>query len=156
MLNAQREVASGSAAVCITTLRAIWDSCRVAKWILSVRCGLLRKLIVGTHLCCGGGCLYYHSSCDLRFVSNCKVSIVGTMWTALIVSAFSMLLWRLLVLSFIVQLEIRVELQSEYCRYDVDFWEGWSLVLFGVAVEAACITILRAIGDSCRVAKLVW
>ena len=29
-----------------------------------------------------GGCLYYHSSCNLRFVSNCKVSIVGTMWTA--------------------------------------------------------------------------
>ena len=36
------------------------------------------------------------------------------------VSAFSVLLWRLLVLSFFVQFEIRVELQSEYCRYDVD------------------------------------
>ena len=34
-----------------------------------------------------------------------------------------MLLRRLLVLPFFVQLEIRVELQSEDCRYDVDCCE---------------------------------
>ena len=26
--------------------------------------------------------LYYHSSCNWRFVSGCNVSIVGTMWIA--------------------------------------------------------------------------
>ena len=26
--------------------------------------------------------LYYHSSCNWRFVSRCNVSIVGTMWIA--------------------------------------------------------------------------
>ena len=36
------------------------------------------------------------------------------------VSAFSVDRWRLFVLPFFVQLEIRVELQREYCRYDVD------------------------------------
>ena len=46
------------------------------------RCGLLRRLSVGTDLCCCGSCLYYHSSCNLRFVSSCQVSSVGTMWTA--------------------------------------------------------------------------
>ena len=60
------------------------------------------------------------------------------------------------VLPFFVQLEIRVELQSEYCRYDVMLSYGAqsaSVVADLCAVEAACTTVLRAIGDSCRIAK---
>ena len=30
-------------------------------------------------LCCCGGCLDYRSSCNWRFMSSCKVSILGTM-----------------------------------------------------------------------------
>ena len=87
----------------------------------------------------GGGCFYYHPSCNLRFVSSCKanashgavrgrgdvvvqsVSAVQSASDATRVSAFSVDRWRLFVLPFFVQLEIRVGLQlSEYCRYEVD------------------------------------
>ena len=76
--------------------------------------------------------MYYHSSCNLRFVSSCKANAshgavrgrgdvaVQSASDATRVSAFSVDRWRLLVLPFFVQFEIRVELQSEYCRYDVD------------------------------------
>ena len=46
-----------------------------------------------------------------------------------------MLLWRLLVLSFFVQFEIRVELQSEYCRYDNQ--SSGSLVVKALASHAS-------------------
>ena len=89
---------------------------------------MLRRLSVGTDLCCCGGCLYYHSSCNLRFVSSCKAnashgavrgredvampsaSAVQSASDATRVSAFSVDRWRLFVLPFFVQLEIRVEL----------------------------------------------
>ena len=38
--------------------------------------------IVSVFLWICGGCFYYCSSSNLRFASNCKVSIVGTIWTA--------------------------------------------------------------------------
>ena len=38
--------------------------------------------IVNVFLWICGGCLYYYSSCNLRFVSSCKVNIVGTMWSS--------------------------------------------------------------------------
>ena len=68
----------------------------------------------------------------MRFLSSCKANashgavrgrgdvVVQSASDATRVSAFSVDLWRLLVLPFFVQFEIRVELQSEYCRYDVD------------------------------------
>ena len=60
-------------------------------------------------------------------------------------------LWRLLVLPFFVQLEIRVRLQSEYCRYKA-MLNAYGEVASG-SVEAAGTTVLRAIGDSCPIAK---
>ena len=42
-------------------------------------CGLrVPRLGLMLFLCCCGGCLYYHSSCNWRFVSSCKVNMVGT------------------------------------------------------------------------------
>ena len=65
--------------------------------------------------------MYCHSSCNWRFVSDCKVSIVGTRWTAEKAHTVrsQVDLWRLFVLPFFVQLEIRVRLQSEYCMFVV-------------------------------------
>ena len=57
-------------------------------------------------------------------------------------------LWRLLVLPFFVQWEIRVRLQNE-ARFVV---KSYGEVASG-SVEAAGTTLLRAIGDSCPIAK---
>ena len=46
-----------------------------------------------------------------------KVSIVGTQGYAERTQVAQVDLWRLLVLPFFVQLEIRVRVQREYCRY---------------------------------------
>ena len=65
-------------------------------------------------------------------------------------------LWRLFVLPFFVQLEIRVRSQSEqseYCRYTRKaMLNAYGEVASG-SVEAFCTTVLRAIGDSCPIAK---
>ena len=67
--------------------------------------------------------MYYHSSCNLRFLSSCKANAshgavrgrgdvaVQSASDATNVSAFSVDRWRLLLLPSFVQLEIRVELQ---------------------------------------------
>ena len=67
--------------------------------------------------------MYYHSSCNLRFVSSCKANAshgavrgrgdvaVQSASDATRVSAFSVDRWRLFELRFFVQLDIRVGLQ---------------------------------------------